>query len=225
MKKRKFSLTDKMFPFPAVVTAVPVYLLFLDDEGFRFVRPLILTGLILLAWGFIGPKLEPPLVGDPKLRRPQDGPMRQDDYMYLRGSGFNTFDLWGWTERFYRDAAFLGRQLALALLGLAAVTGVLAWFSPFVILRRANIVIALCALGLLALGIAALGRKLRRRKESNDRAAYPTPQVNMTYDHDAAADARERALHQRLARLDEWLAAGMIDKEEFDTLRKKYLGK
>ena len=59
--------------------------------------------------------------------------------------------------------------------------------------------------------------------EKGDRAAFPAPKVNMIYDHDAAADARIRALHQRLDRLEEWKRSGLIDSAEYEELRNKYL--
>lgn len=221
MKKRKFSLKDKEFPLPAIITALPALFLFLEEEGWHFIGFLVLTGLALLVWGFIGPKLEPPFVGDPE-QSPSTDTRR---YATAEAQALaENFLMWGWTKRLYGDFKYRARTIALGLLLVAGCTGLLAYFSEGVLLRRANILIALCALGLLALAIAALSRKLRRRKENKDRAAYPTPQVNMSYDHDAAADARVRALQQRLERLDEWLADGMIGKEEYETLRKKYLG-
>ena len=45
----------------------------------------------------------------------------------------------------------------------------------------------------------------------------------MNYDYDAAADARVRALHQRLDRLEEWRRSGLIDSAEYEELRNKYL--
>ena len=222
MKKRKFSLKNKVFPFPILIFCFPAYMSFLygDDDGLT--ASLILIGLFLILWYFLGPDLDAPTslgvkrgrLVDPASLPPLDAnAVMQDVQMKLI------------EKRFREDPDYRGGTLALALGAVLIVTGCFALFNREVICVRANIVIALCALGLLALGIAALIRKLRRRKENRDRAAYPTPQVNMNYDHEAAADARVRALHQRLARLDEWLAAGMIDKEEFDTLRKKYLGK
>ena len=45
----------------------------------------------------------------------------------------------------------------------------------------------------------------------------------MTYDYDAAADGRVRALQQRLERLEDWKKSGLIGEEEYEQLRKKYL--
>ena len=60
-------------------------------------------------------------------------------------------------------------------------------------------------------------------RREDERAVFPAPQVNMNYDYDAAADARVRALHQRLDRLEEWKRSGLIDSAEYEELRKKYL--
>ena len=127
-----------------------------------------------------------------------------------------------WTERVYEDAVFRRKLLAFALVGLMIGTGVYTYFEEDVVRSRANWVVALCALGLLTLAILALIRR-RREKKAIDHAAYPQPQVNMTYDHAAAADSRVRALQQRLERLEEWKRGGLIDEKEYEELRKKYL--
>ena len=79
------------------------------------------------------------------------------------------------------------------------------------------------ALGLLILFVDWLWRRLRQQRKKGDRAVFPAPQVNMNYDYDAAADARVRALHQRLDRLEERKRSGLIDSAEYEELRNKYL--
>lgn len=124
-------------------------------------------------------------------------------------------------KRFREEAAYRRKITAQAAVAMLILVGILTLINKDVILWRAVLVMAVCALGLLTLAILALIR--RRRKKATDHAVHPQPKVNMTYDHDAAADSRVRALQQRLERLEEWRRGGLIDEKEYEELRKKYL--
>ena len=219
MKNRKLRLKRKVIPFPALFLLLPAYIEFLYGDDGAFFGMLFMFSLFLVLWYFLGSDLDAPSspgvrhgrLVDPAFLPPLDaGAAMQDVQLRL------------WSKRLYEDRSFRGRLFAFALAGLLGATVLFALFSGRVLLRRANILIALCALGLLALAVSALIRRLRRREE-RDRAAYPSPQVNMTYDYDAAADGRVRALQQRLERLEDWKKSGLIGEEEYEQLRKKYL--
>ena len=218
-RKWEFCLKDKFFPLLTPLFLTVGFYGFLVGDDDLFVGCLIIGLLSFVVWGFVGPKLEPPWVSDPSVSGPQ--PSRPDYRREAEGVAQALF-LFVFTKRFYEESAYRAKVLAQCLIALAVAAGVYSYFSSAAILRRANILIALCAAGMLALLIAWLLRRLRHGEEK-DRAAYPTPQVNMTYDHDAAAEARIRALQQRLDRLEEWKNSGLIGKEEYEELRNKYL--
>lgn len=219
-KKRLLRLKKKVFPFPVLILGIPFYLGYLYGDEDSLSGLLFMLILFLGLWYFLGPDLEAPsFLGvkhgrlvDPAFLPPLDanGAM-QDVQLRL------------WTKHLYEDQNYRSGVLALALAGLLIGTALFTYFNDDVIRRRANLLIGLCVLGLLTLVVLALLRRLFRGREQKDRAAYPTPAVNMNYDHDAVADSRVRALHQRLERLEEWKNSGLIGKEEFEKLRKKYL--
>ena len=218
-RKRRFHLRKKEFPGPTLVLFLPLYFSFLGDSLRYFFGFLSVTVLSLTLWYFFGPDLK-----DERMLSVQNGKLVDPNDVSdialhnLRWS----IDLSLKQRRLYEDRDHRNRILAAVLALLLFSTGALAYFDRSCNLRRANILIALCALGLLALAISALIRRLRRREE-RDRAAYPSPQVNMTCDYDAAADGRVRALQQRLERLEDWKKSGLIGEEEYEQLRKKYL--
>ncbi len=171
MKNRKFRLKRKVIPFPALFLLLPAYIEFLYGDDGAFFGMLFMFSLFLVLWFFLGSDLDAPSspgvrhgrLVDPAFLPPLDaGAAMQDVQLRL------------WSKRLYEERAFRGRLFAFALAGLLGATVLFALFSGRVLLRRANILIALCALGLLALAISALIRRLRRREE-RDRAAYPSP--------------------------------------------------
>ncbi len=218
-KKRKFRLRRKVLPFPVLIFLLPAYFEFLYGEDDTFRGILFMFTLFLVLYYFIGPDLDAP--SSPGVRRGRLVDPASLPPMDANGA-MQTVQLRLWTERVYEDAVFRRKMLAFALVGLMIGTGVYTYFEEDVVRSRANWVVALCALGLLTLAILALIRR-RREKKATDHAAHPQPQVNMTYDHAAAADSRVRALQQRLERLEEWKRGGLIDEKEYEELRKKYL--
>ena len=219
-EKKRFRLRKKILPFPALIFLVPAYFEFLCGSDDVFWGMLFMLSLFLVGWYFLGPDLEvtsSPVVARGRLVDPSSQPP-------LDANGtMQTVQLRLWSERVYEDAVFRRKLLAFALAGLMIGTGVYTYFEEDVVRSRANWIVALCALGLLTLASLALLRLVKRGKENTDRAAYPQPKVNMTYDYDAAADGRVRALQQRLERLEDWKKSGLIGEEEYEQLRKKYL--
>lgn len=220
-KKRKLRLRRKLIPFPVLIFLLPAYFEFLygEDDAVRGI--LFMYALFLVLYYFLGPDLDAPSspgvirgrLVDPAFLPP----------MNAKGA-MQTVQFRLWSKRLYEDRNYRSGVLALVMAVLLIGTALFTCFNDEVIRRRANSLIALCALGLLILAVLAVVRKLRK-KEKPDSVVFPTPQVNMTYDHDAAADSRVRALQQRLERLEGWKNSGLIDKEEYEELRKKYLGK
>ena len=221
-RKWRFCLKDKLFPFPVLIFAAMTVLGFLEDDSDLLVCGAVLFTGTLVFWGFIGPEFKPPFVSDPKLRPPSERTLT--DASEETKALLQSMAWWGWTKHIYEDKSYRSGQCALMLFLTAAAAALLVIFDSDAIVWRAGLIIGLCALGLLILVVLVVVRKLRK-KEDKDRAGFPMPQVNMTYDHDAAADSRVRAMQQRLERLEEWKNSGLIDKEEYEELRKKYLGK
>lgn len=220
-EKKRFRLRKKILPFPVLIFLLPAYFEFLFGSDDVFWGMMFMISLFLVGWYFLGPDLEAPsspVVARGRLVDPSSQPP-----MDANGA-MQTVQLRLWSERVYEDAVFRRKALAFVLAGLLIGTGAYTYFEEDVVRSRANWIIALCALGLLALAILALIRLVKRGKEKTDRAAYPQPMVNMTYDHEAAADSRVRALQQRLERLEDWKKSGLIDEKEYGELRKKYLG-
>ena len=215
-------MKKKEFPFPALLPLGILLVNFLVGDDGNLGGMLFILGLFLVVWTFLGPDLEPP--SDPAerfyqvLRRREEIERPQDPQGLLL-----EVQLRSWSARLYEDRAFRSNALALGLGLLLAGTAALTWLDEGVILWRAALLMGLSALGLLLLFAYWLWHRLRQHKEKGDRAAFPAPKVNMIYDHDAAADARVRALHQRLDRLEEWKRSGLIDSAEYEELRNKYL--
>ena len=215
-------MKKKEFPFPALLLLGILLVNFLVGDDGNLGGMLFILGLFLVVWTFLGPDLEPP--SDPVQRFQQLVRRREEIGRPQDPQGLLLeVQLRNWSARLYEDRAFRSKALALGLGQLLAGTAALTWLEKGVILWRAALLMGLCALGLLILLIDWLWRRLRQHKEENDRAAFPTPQVNMNYDYDAAGDARVRALHQRLDRLEEWRRSGLIDSTEYEELRNKYL--
>ena len=215
-------MKKKEFPFPALLPLGILLVNFLVGDDGNLGGMLFILGLFLVIWYFFGPDLEPP--SDPVqrfqqlVRRREEIQRPQDPQGLLLEA-----QLRGWSARFYEDRAFRSKALALGLGLLLAGTAALTWLDEGVILWRAALLMGMCALGLLILFVDWLWRRLRQQRKKGDRAVFPAPQVNMNYDYDAAADARVRALHQRLDRLEEWKRSGFIDSAEYEELRNKYL--
>lgn len=215
-------MKKKEFPFPALLLLGILLVNFLVGDDGNLGGMLFLLGLFLVIWTFLGPDLEPP--SDPAerfqqlVRRQEEIERPQDPQGLLL-----EVQLRSWSARFYENRAFRSKALALGLGLLLAGTAALTWLDEGVILWRATLLMGLSALGLLILFAYWLWRRLRQHEEKGDRAAFPAPKVNMNYDYDAAADARVRALHQRLDRLEEWRRSGLIDGKEYEELRSKYL--
>ena len=215
-------MKKKEFPFPALLPLGILLVNFLVGDDGNLGGMLFILGLFLVVWTFLGPDLEPP--SDPAerfyqvLRRREEIERPQDPQGLLL-----EVQLRSWSARLYEDRAFRSKALAMGLGLLLAGTTALTWLDEGVILWRAALLMGLSALGLLILFVDWLWRRLRQQRKKGDRAVFPAPQVNMNYDYDAAADARVRALHQRLDRLEEWKRSGLIDGKEYEELRKKYL--
>ncbi len=216
-RKRELRLRKKLLPVPALLFLALLYFEFLHGDGSALRGVLFMLVLFLCFWYFLGPDLDAP--SSAGVRR---GRLVDPELLPAIDANAAMQDAWlrFLTRRLYEDRDYRDRILAVVLAGMTVGTGIYAFFDRQVIPRRAIFLIALCAAGLLALLIG----RLRLRREKKDRAAYPTPQVNMNYDHDAAAEARVRALQQRLDRLEEWKKSGMIGADEYEELRKKYLG-
>ena len=212
----------KEFPFPALLLLGILLVNFLVGDDGNLGGMLFIFGLFLVIWTFLGPDLEPP--SDPAerfrqiVRRREEIKRPQDPQGLLL-----EVQMRAWSARFYEDRAFRSKALALGLGLMLAGTAALTWLDEGVILWRAVLLMGMCVSGLLILFAYWLWHRLRQQKEKGDRAAFPAPQVNMNYDYDAAADARVRALHQRLDRLEEWKRSGLIDGKEYEELRNKYL--
>ena len=201
-------MKKKLFPFPALLFLALFFIFFLLGSDSNLPVMLIMLALFLVSWYFLGPNLKEPSAESSAKKG-------QEPSSYV-GDMF----LWMWTSRLYEDSAFRKKLLAAVLLILLVGTPVFAWFNPSVIRLRAALLMGLCALGLLWLLVDAI----RRRKQvKTDEASYPTPEVNMNFDHDALAESRVRALRQRLERLEDWRRSGQIDENEYEELRKKYL--
>lgn len=215
-------MRKKEFPFPALLPLGILLVNFLVGDDGNLGGMLFILGLFLVVWTFLGPDLEPP--SDPVQRFQQLVRRREEIGRPQDPQGLLLeVQLRNWSARLYEDRAFRSKALALGLGLLLAGTAALTWLDEGVILWRASLLMGLCALGLLILLIDWLWRRLRQHKEENDRAAFPTPQVNMNYDYDAVGDARVRSFRQRLDRLEEWKRSGLIDSAEYEELRNKYL--
>ena len=218
----KHHFRKKVFPFPALLFLVLLLISFLLGDDRNLGGVLFLLLLFLGLWYFLGPDLETPPEDVLRSLRGQSRPLgkepSQDPRDVLQGAA-----LWMWSWRLYRDRAYRNRYLALALGLLLGGTAALILFDTDVIFWRAALILGLCALGLLLLFWGWLRRRLRSRREEQDRAEAPALTVKLTYDHDAAGEARVRALRLRLDRLEEWKRSGLIDDAEYEQLRKKHL--
>ena len=190
-------MKKKEFPFPALIPLGILFADFLIGYDKALVSVVFMLLLFLGGWYFIGPDLEPP--SDPVQRsywrlRAREELAGQDPLIILM-----TVQLRALSARLYEDKAFRQRLAAIVLALVLAITAASARFGREVILRRAVIVMGLCALGLAALLAAWIRRRLRLRRGETDKAAYPDPWVNMNYDRET------------------------VGAEEYEALRKKYL--
>ena len=217
----KHNFRKKVFPFPALLLLGVLLVSFLvgNDEDLGGILFLLL--LFLGLWYYVGPDLETP--PEDILRRHRQGWSPGEEPFQNPRDVLQGAALWMWSWRLYRDRAYRNRYLALALGLLLGGTAALILLDTDVILWRAALIPGLCALGLLLLFLDWLRRRLRSRREEQDRAEVPAPPVRLTYDHDAAGEARVRALRRRLDRLETWKRSGLIDDAEYEHLRKKYL--
>lgn len=210
----------KELPLPALLMVGPVISAFLLGEGKTLAGELFITFVFFLNWYALGPDWKPPVhpnFEDRDLPELLPG-KRRDSYPF-------ELTIWELNLRLVEDRRFRKKMIALALGIVLAGTAAFAWFIEGVILWRAWLLMGLCVLGLLALLLEWLLSRRRERRTAGDQTEYPAPEVNMNYDHEAAADNRVRALQLRLKRLEEWHRSGMIDDKEYEELRNKYLGR
>lgn len=205
-------MKNKMFPFPILAAfGLIIYFFLLGSIG-ELVEVLVLTLVFLAAWYTAGPDMKP----SSQQFFPGFGSAPVQEYQ-------KDMFLWTWSKYLYEDRVYRNKSIAFVLAIVLMGTGLVTWLSSEVLLWRGILVMSLCALGLLALLIDVLLR--RKRGEEADPTKYPAPEVNMNYDHEAAADVRVRALQQRLERLEEWQRSGMIDDKEYRKLRNQYLSR
>ena len=211
-------MKNKMFPFPILLGIFGIIAEFLVGSTPGLRSALFVTLMFIVCWYAAGPEMKPPVHPNFDNRKATvfDPKSPQEHYE-------EELNFWYWSKRLYEDRAFRNGAIVFALSFVLAGTLALTCFSEQVLLWRGILVMSLCALGLLALLIDVLLR--RKRGEETDPTKYPAPEVNMNYDHEAAADVRVRALQQRLERLEEWQRSGMIDDKEYRKLRNQYLSR
>lgn len=218
-------MKKKLFPFPALLALGLSLYFFLVGNDDNLGGSLYILVLFLGIWYCFGPDMKPPSSQAPDWRAPNPLRFGEEDFRRYQSaeSLVQEMALWMWCLRLYEDKAYRDKILALSLTGLLVGTGLLAWLNENVLFRRALWIMGLCVLGLLILFFIRLPGRLRKGKEEPARTVFPAPQVNLNYNHDAAADGRVRMLRQRLDQLDEWKRSGLIENAEYEALRQKIL--